>query len=240
MPIYTVPAGMTEARLSVTPGCADFLPSTGAKIPLPSYVSLNGSSDNPLVVYQPATGRDWELWQASIGPGDELSACWGGMLDVDGSSGVFSGGYGLSATGISYLATSITQADVASGRIGHAIALNVPRCNGFTYPAVRGDCGHDPGQPPEGQWFRLPPSLPMPEKLPPLAQMVFTALQHYGAVITDQAGAVMLEAEQPSDWAAQGHRGPAPTTVASDGLPEYVVVAGLPWEKLQAVDPPGG
>ena len=240
MPIYTVPAGGAEVPLSVAPDCGDFLPSTGGEIPLPSHISLNGSSDDPLVVYQPATGRDWELWRASTSSGDGLSACWGGMLYVDGSSGVFSGDYGLSATGISYLATSITQADVATGRIDHAIALSVPRCNGFTYPAVRGDCGHDPGQPAEGQWFRLPPGLPMPPELPPFAQMVFTALQRYGAVIIDQAGAVMLEAEQPSDWSAEGHTGRAPTVVASDGLPEYSVVAKLPWDKLQAVDPPAG
>ena len=239
MPIYTVPAGAPEVPLSVTPGCADFRSSTGPEIPLPAYASLNGSSDNPLVIYQPSTRHDWELWRVVEQPDGGIAACWGGMLNVQGSSGVFPSPFGLAATGISYLATAITQGDVASGHIDHAIALDVPRCNGFVYPAVRGDCGTDPGQPGEGQWFRLPAGLAMPTGLSPFAQMVFVALQRYGAVITDQAGAVMVESEQTSDWSAEGHGGRAPTASAWSGLSEYAVLAALPWDKLQAVDPPG-
>jgi hypothetical protein len=51
--------------------------------------------------------------------------------------------------------------------------------------------------------------------------MVFTALQDHGAVVVDFAGAVMTEAEQPSDWAAEGHQGVDPITASWDGLPEY-------------------
>ena len=144
----------------------------------------------------------------------------------------------MSATGISYLATAITEADVASGQIDHAIAIQIPRCNEFVYPADRHDCGSDPGQPAEGQWFRLPADLPMPAGLTPFAQMVFTALQRYGAVVTDFAGAVMMEAEEPSDWAEEGNSGTDPITASWDGLPEYKVVAGLPWSSLQAVGLP--
>src|ERR1035438_2104911 len=48
--------------------------------------------------------------------------------------------YGLSATGIGYLPTTITQADVASGAIDHAIAVQLPGCYKFVYPANRYDC----------------------------------------------------------------------------------------------------
>ena len=44
----------------------------------------------------------------------------------------------------------------------------------------------------------------------PFGQMVFKAIQTYGMVVTDYAGAVMLEAEQPSDWAAEGNSGTDP------------------------------
>ncbi len=156
------------------------------------------------------------------------------------STGVFPWPYGMSATGISYLATAITEADVASGQIDHAIAIQIPRCNEYVYPADRHDCGSEPGQPAEGQWFRLPANLPMPGGFNPFAQMVFTALQRYGAVVTDYAGAVMLEAEQPSDWAAEGNSGTDPITASWERQPEYKVVAGLPWSSLQAVAPPQG
>lgn len=238
MPIYRVPAGQPGVPISVLPGCNDFLPDTGNEIPVPDYVTLTGTSDSPLVVYQPSTDTDWELWRATKNPNGSYSACWGGKLDMATSTGVFPFPYGMSATGISYLATVITEADVASGQIDHAIAIQIPRCNEYVYPADRHDCGAEPGQPAEGQWFRLPANLSMPGGLTPFAQMVFTALQRYGAVVTDYAGAVMLEAEQPSDWAEEGNSGTDPITVSWQGLPEYKVVADLPWSELQAVSPP--
>ncbi|MGH9104853.1 MAG: hypothetical protein ACRDZX_03260 [Acidimicrobiales bacterium] len=239
-PIYDVPAGQADVAVSVRPGCNNFTPDTGSEIPVPPEASLNGSSDSPLVLYQPSTETEWELWQASRGPDGTYSACWGGKLDMASSDGVFPSPYGLSATGISYLATTITEADVASGSIDHAIAVVVPRCNSDVYPADRTDCGADPGQPAEGQWFRFAPGTPMPAGLSPFAQMVFRAIERYGMVVVDQGGAVMIEAEQPSDWAAEGHTGTNPLTASWAGQPEYKVVASLPWSSLQAVDPPQG
>jgi hypothetical protein len=50
----------------------------------------------------------------------------------------------------------------------------------------------------------------------------------------------MTEAEQPNDWTAEGHSGVDPITASWDGLPEYEVVASIPWADLQTVDPPRG
>jgi len=238
MPIYTVPAHQREVPVTVSPGCQDFLKSTGSEIPIPSYVSLPGTSDNPLVIYQPSTRLDWELWRATNNGNGTYSACWGGRIKLATSDGVFRRFYGLSATGISYLATTVTEEDVASGSIDHAIALLIPNCNSWVYPANRGDCGSKPGQPSEGQWFRFPADLPMPSGLAPFAQMIFKAIQDYGAVVVDYAGAVVIEAEQTSDWAAEGHTGVDPITASWDHLPEYRVIANLPWSSLQAVQPP--
>jgi hypothetical protein len=237
-PLYSVPANPAEVNISVGSGCNSFLSDAGSQMPIPSFASLNGSSDSPLVIWQPSTQTDWELWEVSRLSANSYSACWGGKLDMATSDGVFPPTFGLSATGISYLATSITEADVASGSINHALAITLPACNGYVYPANRGDCGSDPGQPGEGQWFRLPANLAMPSGLTPFAQMVFRALQTYGAVVTDHGGAVSLESEQTSDWAAEGHTGTDPITASWGGLPEYGVVAPIPWSSLQVVDPP--
>lgn len=249
MPIYEATASTPEQKISVTPGCHSFLSDTGNKIPIPSYAQLNGSPDDPLAIYQPSTGSEWELWQASA-TSSGYEACWGGRLNLATSDGVFPSPFGLSASGISYLATTITEADVESGSINHAIALILNRCDWVAphdgvYPANRGDCGSDIGQPAEGQWFRFPAGLPMPSGLTPFAQMVFTAIQTYGLVVVDHGGAVQIEAEQPTDWAAEGNapvnsRGQDPITASWDGLKEYQVVANLPWASLQVVDPPQG
>lgn len=238
-PIYDVPSGTPDSTISVAPGCNNFIPSTGSEVPVPSFISLAGTSDNPMFLYSTSLNEIWEFWQFNQVSSGHYEACWGGEATLSTFNGVFPNGYGDSATGISYLATTITEGDIESGAIDHAIGFIVPQCNGSVYPADRTDCGSDPGQPAEGQWFRFPSNLTMPSGLSPFAQMVFKAIQTYGMVVIDQGGAVMLAAEQTNDWSDEGHSGTDPITSSLDGLPEYQVVASLPWSELQTVDPPG-
>lgn len=236
-PIYTVPANQPLVPVTATTGCyKGFLSTLGPGVPIPPGAYNSGTSDANVIVSQPSTGRDWEFWKATETNG-QWSACWGGGLNALSSSGVFPYPFGESASGISYLATTITEADIASGQINHAINLQVEVCNGFTAPADRTDCGSHPGTPAEGTWFRMSATTPMPAGLTPFAQMVFRALQTYGAVVTDHAGAVMITAEDTADWAFQGHTGPDPITTAFAGHPEYSVLNGMPWSQLQVVVP---
>jgi hypothetical protein len=237
LPILVVPSSQPLVPVATAAGCNGFQSDTGSEIPIPVSASTQDTSDHPLVIDQPSTGSEWELWRASDSSSG-WSACWGGKLDTSSSDGVFPSPFGLSASGISYLATTVTNADVASGRIDHVLAVDLPACNApAVAPADRTDCSSDPGQPSEGQWFRLPASVSMPSGLTPFAQMVFRALQTYGMVVTDQSGAVAIQAEEPWDWALDGNSGPAPLTASFDGLPEYEVLNGIPWNQLQVVTP---
>lgn len=237
MPIFTVPAAQPTVSISVESGCYSFLPNTGTEIPIPSGAYNSRTSDDFMIVTRTATGDDWELWRATDASG-RWSACWGGRLNQVSSTGVYPAPFGMSASGISYLATTITEADVASGQIHHAIAMQVVDCNGSVAPADRTDCGSSTGAPSEGTWFRLPAGTPMPAGLTPLARMVFSALQTYGAVVVDHAGAVMIEAENSRDWAFEGNAGIDPITLAFAGEPQYEVLDGIPWGQLQVIDPP--
>jgi hypothetical protein len=247
-PVYEVPAGQAMVPVSVSSGCNNFTPNTGAKAPIPSYAVAGSSTDKILSVYQPSTGLAWEFWEAVNNGNGTWSACWGGKLNMASSDGVFPRPYGETGSGISNLATEITEADVASGVIDHAIAIEVVgnECdwddnapNGGDYPADRTDCGyHIPGAPMEGEWFRFPADVTMPSGLAPFGQMVFKAVQTYGMVVVDRGGAVALEADQPSVWAAEGNSGTDPITASLRGLAVYQVLAGLPWPSLQVVDPP--
>lgn len=234
MPIFTVPANQPLVSVSVRPGCWSFLGANN-EVPIPAGAYTGGGTDLDMIISQPSTGRDWELWRASQDSSGNWSACWGGSLLSSTSSGVFPGNLGLSATGLSYLATTITEADVASGQINHAIAMQIVNCNGFVAPAVRGDCGSNPGTPPEGTQFRLAANTPMPAGLTPFAQMVFRAIQNYGLVVIDHAGAVMIQAETSADWAFQGGTGVDPITNSFAGKPQYAVLNGMPWSQLQVV-----
>ncbi|HET6874448.1 MAG TPA: hypothetical protein VFH70_06695 [Acidimicrobiales bacterium] len=246
LPIFTVPATQPLVKVSLASGCyGSFLATLGPGVPIPPGAYNSNTSDEWMIVSQPSTGQAWELWKATQTNG-QWSACWGGGLNTLTSTGVFPAPFGASATGISYLATTITEDDVASGQIDHAIALQIPKCNNYVAPADRTDCktgmagGSTPGTPPEGTWFRLPATTPMPAGLTPFAQMVFQALKTYGAVVTDHAGAVMTEAENSNDWAFEGHIGTDPITTAFAGKLQWNVFNGMPWSQLQVINPPLG
>jgi hypothetical protein len=229
-------ANQVPVSIAVQPKCNNFTQDVGM-VPVPPDAYSNGSSDDPLVIFQPSSHTGWELWQAKQVAG-RWQACWGGRIDTLTSNGVFPWPWGLSATGISYLATAITDADVASGSIRHALAIDVVRCNYHIAPATRGDCERDPGQPSEGTWFRMPRSVPMPTGLTPYGRLVFRALQIYGAVVTDHAGAVAIQGEGSKDWVLAGRTGLSPSVASFVGRPRYAVLDGIPWSDLQVIVPP--
>ncbi len=255
VPIVTVPAGQAEVPISVGPdssdpsaGCNDFNVSTGAgtgpDIPIPSSASalVSGTNDSALIVYQPSTSTEWELWQADYSAAKGWTACDGGKLtNLATSTGTFpaAGGYGEAASGISYLGTEITEADVQSGAIDHVIAMaaNEGDCNGFVAPATRGDCGSSANQVSEGSYLRFPASLAMPSGMTPFGQMVFKAIQNYGTVITDQSGGVAISTENGYDWTYEGHSGTDPITASWSGQAEYAALNGMPWSQLEVVAP---
>ncbi len=241
MPVFNVPATEPLVPVSVRPGCNNFTASTGTAIPIPpnAYTTdPNYQHDSDIIIQQPSTHSVWELWKAVNNGNGTWSACWGGKLDPTTSSGVFPFPWGLAASGISYMATMITEADVQSGSINHAIAMQVVRCDHHTAPSTRGDCNSDPGEPAEGTWLRMPAGVAMPAGLTPFAQMVFHALQTYGMVVVDQAGAVMLQAESAQDWTTTGHSGADPMVASWGGKPQYATLGNIPWGSLDVIQPP--
>lgn len=247
-PVYMASPGTPTVEVTLGPACGAagdtaFAGQTGPA-PIPSGASVapphSVNTDTPLVVWQPATSSDWEYWQAEPA-GRDWTACDGGRLsDIASGPGTWTGGDGLSATGISYLATLLTEADVASGSIRHVLAFTVEsgRCDGHVAPATRNDpdCA-TPGQPPEGTVMYLPAATPMPAGLSPLAQMVFVALQHYGLVLIDQSGGyVNLQGESSCDY---GPERCGPGLAAAGPVTDPIAVAsgttglaGIPWADL--------
>jgi len=259
-PVYEVPANQPDVNISVASGCNDFTGdqatpngqgATGTEVPIPPDAVPGDSSDQILTIYQPSTDEEWEFWVASDNNGS-WSACWGGELDMATSNGVFPYNYGETASGISNLATEITEADVNSGSIDHAIAFEVlgDECDYYIAPANRGDCSQSiANAPSEGSWFRFAPGTAMPSGLTPFAQMVFKAISTYGMVVVDMGGAVMLEADEngyvdgtttvQGPWEEEGNPvSTDPINNTTGTTPEYQLVSSLPWQDLQAIDPP--
>jgi hypothetical protein len=259
-PGYWVPTNQADVSFSQTPNCGagpfvgtdpGYVPS---EVPIPSFAALNGSSDNPLDIW--STNALYEIWQANQLSPTSWEGCYGGSGAMSTFTGIFANNRGRSATSISEIATMVTEADVASGSINHALSINITDCNGWILPATRGDCGNDPGEPAEGQWFRFAPgTVCSPSQCnSPYARMVFNAISTYGMVVMDQSGAYQINQEAQADWANEGELGTDPITqswctyTATGALgwngnsctttaeQEYGVIANLPWGDLQVLN----
>jgi hypothetical protein len=277
-PVVWVPAGQPMVQLSVQAGCTSFLSNTGTSAPIPPWAPTSGPSDYALTVYQPSSDTVWELWQAhpvtttstgSTGTGSSAnpgwSACWGGRAFLNSFSGVFAHPYGETASGISNAATEVTEPDILSGSINHAIGLQVVNCTLNIYPANRGDCGNNPGDPAEGQWFRFASSVDCGNyDTTSFENEVCVAGQQRGFVVVDHGGSDAIEADYATgSWTDEGNPGPVGSwqanpnggccIFAGGGGPledsfltssgvyeqEWNVIANLPWSQLQEIDPPG-
>ena len=231
--------------------------------PLPSGFEPAHGSDKEAVVYQPSTGRYWEFWamertgekiRDSAGREvDEWRAGWGGAIDdLSRNEGYFQTppeGYkfGATATGLPYLAGVMTIKEQQRGVIEHPLHFAIPKVRKavWSFPAQRTDgLVDDPLAIPEGATFRFPANLDFDAMdLQPYGRMVAKAIQKYGMILRDTAGAVVIYAENPSNhYASDPYSGPGGILDCPNGAPVQACwpdsnnrLRGVPWEKLQVV-----
>lgn len=237
-PIYEAAANAPQVPLIYGSYCpswagSGWLSQVGPTIPAPPGATPSSSSDQIIAIYSPSMNRAWELWDASYGASG-WSACNAGELTLSSTDGVFPAPSGESASGIANLATEVSDADVASGSIDHAIAIQsvLTYCewvgsDGGLPPADRSDC-NGPGPVAEGMYFRFAPGTVCGSACNnAFAEMVFQAGLKYGFVDTDQGGTVAVLADTGVSSSA-----------AFGGAQEYEAIAPLPWTDLQAIAPP--
>ena len=230
-PVYSV--GLTQPAVHVA--LETYAPALQAdleQVPIPDDAVPSPDSDGNLVVYQPLTDTMWELWRAQKAS-DGWHAYWGGkMRDVSRNPGYFDNPLGASGTSLALAGGQITIAEMRAERIDHALAVAIPEAahGTFVWPAQRGD-GIATGAHaiPEGTRFRIDPKLDLSAlNLSPAARIIAAALQTYGMVVRDQAGAVTLFGEDPAPYGTN----PWPDLLGD--WPNHVM-ASLPWDHLQAV-----
>jgi len=209
-----------------------------AAVPIPSYAQPADGTDSEMSIYQPSTDTLWEFWQMQqVGTG--WQACWGGkMTDVSKNPGIWTAPYGGSATGLPYSAGQITVDELQSGVIDHVIGIalvDTENWDKFSWPADRSD-GYNPNgianRIQEGQRFRIDPTINIDAlNLNPIAAMVAKAGQKYGFVVWDKAGAISLRFENSKSLTLLGQ--PDPYVALFNGVPNYSILYGIPWNSLQ-------
>jgi len=242
-PVYT--AGSSVAKVKVTQwdcqkkGYSDpVLAEQWASVPIPSYALPSKGTDAEMTIYQPSTDTVWEFWQARKVNG-QWQACWGGrMQNASQSNGVHYKYYGTTATSLPFLGGQVTAEELRRGEIKHAIGFSLVEAehyNIFSWPANRSD-GYNPlksaNRIAEGMRFRLDPTINV-DALPMsrTGKIIAKAAQKYGFVVWDKSGALAIRAQNAVSYTALGQADPYPSLF--EGRPNYAVLNGFPWEKLQ-------
>jgi hypothetical protein len=206
-------------------------------VPFPAGATPAGGTDSEMSIYDLSTHTLWEFWVMHQTNG-QWNACWGGRIqNTAQSDGIFPNPYGTTATGLPFIGGEISEQDLASGTINHAIGISlvdVAAWNVFSWPATRSD-GYNPNnlpnQIPEGTRFRLDPSLNLDTlNLTPAGKIIAKAAQTYGFVVWDKAGAVSLRIVNPATYLLAGQAEPY---AMFGGMASYQILQNFPWNKLQ-------
>lgn len=209
-----------------------------AAVPIPAYAIPSKGTDAEMTIYQPSSNTIWEFWQARKVDG-QWQACWGGrMQNASQSNGVFDKHYGTTATSLPFLGGQITAEELQRGEIRHAIGIalvDVEKSDIFSWPAGRSD-GWNPqnaqNRIPEGLRFRLEPSVNVDAlNMSPVGKIIAKAAQKYGFIVWDKAGAISVRAQNPISYTALGQPDPYPALFG--GKPNYSILNGFPWDRLQ-------
>jgi len=242
-PIYRVPADQPTVRVALdepTVWWRASLQAALAAVPIPADARPAPGSDGHLTIYQPATDRLWELFQAR-NVGGEWHAAWGGAIEnVSHSPGYYtdrswSGAHswwGSTASSLPVPAGTITIDELRRGAIDHALALAVPLAREHVYssPAQRTDGRNpSPASLPEGAHLRLRPTLDLASlHLPPVTAAIALAAQRYGLIVRDQTGhAIGLFAEDPAPT------GSNPYPALFEYREPTELLARFPWRDLE-------
>ena len=227
-----------QEKGEVPPGLHDG-PGYFLDVPVPTDATTTTGTDSTMSIWSPETDQLWEFWVMSRRPDGRWQACWGGRIDdVSHSLGQYPTPYGVSASGLTMVGTTVSIPEARSGRIDHVVGLGLidVKAGEFRHPATRSD-GADTARHaiPEGTRLRLDPSLDVDSLgLTPLAAAVARAAQRYGFVVVDRSGAVAISGESAAPWLARGE--PDPWVEILGDTPNYAQLTGFPWERLQVID----
>ena len=226
-PVYTTQRG-TDTRMICRQLPKNFLCGDGQNIsslsippganPLPQY-------DGWFTLEDLANGVAYDMWRARRrADGSVMSYQFLRKWNLNGSGYLLPGNVSARGSGLPLFAGLITQQDLVSGQINHALAIALPGPARQLYvsPASTTDGQGETTSIPEGARIRLKPGTTL-GKLPPrtdqrAAQAIYSALLHYGAIVVDRAKVPTLFAQLNVNFSAP-LRAPDGTLLTGSGQP---------------------
>jgi PKD repeat protein len=201
---------------------------------IPETAKQDPSGDGHLAVYDPATQREWDMWQASNSSGSWASSA-GAAVSMTGNGVAPVGFASGNAANFPLLGGLIRPEEILQGRIDHALVFGMPGVNntGYVCPATHNDGDTTSSSAPkEGTRFQLDPSLNIDAlAVPAWKKTMMRAMQTYGLYLRDSSGSFAVYAENP---VSRGYDAWAKVGLAGGS----VSLSGIPWDKLRAVASP--
>jgi hypothetical protein len=191
------------------------------------------SADGYMTVVDPASQREWDMWQAAHN--GSWSASAGAALSTSGNGIAPAGTASGDAANFPLLAGIVRPEEILQGHIEHALVFGMSGVSnlGHVCPATHNDGStSDPGALEEGARLQLDPSVDVAAlPIPAWEKTVARAIQTYGMYLRDQGGSFVIYAENPN---SRGY-----DAWAKAGLPsgDNVSLAGIPWSKLRVIAP---
>ncbi|MFB3880740.1 MAG: hypothetical protein ACE149_05725 [Armatimonadota bacterium] len=243
-PVYFVGEATAECQVQSKWGNLD-----GKTIPWnPAWQPAPGT-DAQVIVLDPETGREWDMWQVEYRDGS-IHASNANLVDGDyrTKEDGFRPARGI---GVQYLAMLVRPEEVAQGAVRHALSMPIRNTDGaqFVPPATKLEHPGRPAGIPEGMRFALDvtdadievwvASLPTEvEQMKGYARVIARALREYGWFITDTSGGAHLQNEA---WVSAGDRwsklGLATVWVGGKEYPRDLLDGLLQRERIYAVVP---
>jgi len=212
-----------------------------AAVPWPPAAQPSPGTDQEMAIYDPWTDSYYEFWQLQQTAHGWQACRGGGMQHTSENPGIWvgGGGFGAAATGLPFAPGQIKASELQAGKIDHVMGLAVGRAENwetFSWPAQRSDGwnpDHLPNQIPEGLRCRLDPGVAVESlNLHPVAQTIAKAAQTFGFVVWDKTGSTpSLRFENALSRTALGQPDPYPELF--NGTPEWQLLKGFPWDRLQ-------
>jgi hypothetical protein len=261
-PIYVAAPGTPTVPVTITSGRYQdpALLRAWSEVPIPAGAVPAACGDKNFAIQQTQPNgaiKQWEFWNATEQSDGSWVASWGGVIndirvdrgfaspiawtdptDSNPASNQSNIQWNVTGTSMSMTAGVITEADIESGQINHALAVAAPNAakGVWMWPAQRGDgTSTDPNALPEGAHLRLNPKIDLSTiSMTPLVRMMAVAAQKYGIIVRDQTGS------STTTFFTQQLSSADETLFSSDleGLTPHEALRSFPWGDLEVLNAP--
>ena len=196
IPITIVPAGTAPVHVAFD----DAGESDKGPYAIPSNAQVE-PGDGHVIAVATGTCTDYELYDARKSAGGSWSAGSGAVFDLRSDTLRPAGWTSADAAGLPILPGLARYDEAASGVIGHALRITVPRTqSAYVWPARHeASSDGDASLPPMGQRLRLKASVDI-SKLPLQARVVAQTLKTYGAIVADNGSSWYVSGAPDSRW----------------------------------------